>query len=522
MSTPDGETGSAKVAFEKLDAAISVTGKVTPDKLKLFLDIKPIEGAPSSIVTPAQITALIEGVPSHLLHTEIIAQIAQELTDGKTVEHRRVAKGKEAVEGRDGKVLLLVKALKRSAPLEFIDPRFIHAFDNVEKGMLIGRVYHPTQGADGVDVYGQPIKSKTGKAAKVSLDKSIILKPAESGVGFDTLIADTTGYVADESGKLSIKEDLSIGGDVNFKTGDIDFIGAVKVKGNVMRDFKVTARKDVTIGGSTDNSTVVSYEGSIVIGGNASASTLTTIHATPTANAEKQAAIHQAVRADYRAAGSFKCHAAQGISVEAIGDIEIEKEASQSFLRTRGTLRMPKGHLFGGEAYVVCGLEAKIIGTKREAKTTIVLCSDIESSVEYSNIVAQIHAAMEAEEMLKLHLGPYAQNPSRLALLKEPLQSKQKKLYSKLLAVRETVVRLDAQKRDLLVNAKLNAVLRVNFHEWMHRGTIVRAGEEVYTVEEDLPGPGTLEFLTDVKKFAVRELRPIECSVERTTTAMKA
>ena len=237
---------------------------------------------------------------------------------------------------------------------------------------------------------------------------------------------------------------------------------------------------------------------------------------------EKATGVAQSIRADFRAAGIFKCRSAQGISVEAIGDIEIEKEANHALLRTRGTIRMPAGHLFGGEAYVVCGLDARIIGTKRESRTSIVLCSDIESSLEYGNLMAQIAAATEAEEILKLHLGPYAQNPSRLALLKEPLQSKQKKLYSKLLAVRDTVARLHEQKTDLLHTAKLNAVLRVNFHEWMYRGTIVRAGDIVYTVENDLPGPGTLEFLTDVKKFAITELRPIECSVERNTNAMKA
>jgi len=84
------------------------------------------------------------------------------------------------------------------------------------------------------------------------------------------LYALKSGAVHYEGDRISVSNHLEIDGDVDFKTGNINFDGFVTIKGTVADGFSVVAVKDVEILGTIGIGSVkevVSKEGSIYIKG---------------------------------------------------------------------------------------------------------------------------------------------------------------------------------------------------------------------------------------------------------------
>ena len=96
--------------------------------------------------------------------------------------------------------------------------------------------------------------------------------PAKFSVGKGTelvndgteIIASVDGNLVYTNGSFCIEESLLIRGDVDVSSGNIDFIGDIMVKGNVMEGFSVTSKKNVTIFGTVTNGTVTA-DGNITI-----------------------------------------------------------------------------------------------------------------------------------------------------------------------------------------------------------------------------------------------------------------
>jgi uncharacterized protein (DUF342 family) len=281
------------------------------------------------------------------------------------------------------------------------------------------------------------------------------------------------------------------------------------VRGDVLKDFRIDAIGDISVQGSAVNSLIVSRDGAVAVGG-------TAFGATAALHATSEGVAHGAVSrtyitagADFRARGAFKAINIQGATVEAGGDILVEHEASNSLLNTRGSLLLPHGHLFGGEARVVGGVEAAKVGTPLMGRTVIHLCSDVESTFEYAHLLYRIHQHENAREVLSLHLGPYAKHPERLRFLRDQYRKKLEGLYQKLRTIERNLQTLSAKKEALLAEAKPSTTPRVNFHGVFHRGSVVYVGEQFFTPEEDIAGPKAIEYYGDTKSFAVTELNPL-------------
>ena len=519
MPNPAQEKEQLKKVFEKKSEHLALSASMTADKLKLFVDCTriPKEGE-SHEFTRDELSALLsEKVRLTDIQTEILDDIIRCLNEGKDVERRRVSKGTPAKDGTDGKLLLLVKQYqkpKEKQQIDFVDPRFIRHFDNIEKGTIVGRVYPETTGTDGIDALGQPIKAKPGKPFKPSLDKSVVLQPPQPGEKFQNLVADETGYLGDESGKLIIKHELALNGDIDYRIGDIDFIGSVKVKGSVMKDFRIIARDQIEINGDVESGFLQSITGEIIIKGRITGTANNPLAVSESGSAQALKAKVSALSAQVKCAQTLRAQMLDNTTVEANGDIILEKEARNSRIHTRATLIMPQGHLLGGEVYTVCGVDAKFIGTDSLTTTTIILCSDIESTVEYSQLNEQMHANESAQQLIELHLGPYAENPKRLIQLNREHRVKMEQLLEKLKHLKSAHERLQKQRDELLSKAHHNTVFRVNFQSKLYQGTVIKAGTAEFKPEQDHVGPGTVEYIPKDNRFEVGSLKSLECHVD--------
>lgn len=534
-----------KTLFEKKSDRVALVAKVTPDKLKLFLSASPVTAPPAKPSTkpatepeaqaaaPAQtvpltlddLTAMIGNqIAENALSIDVLKDIVANLNAGKSVEQRRIAKGTPAKPGRDGKLLTLVKPYnnpKSGEAIDFVDSTCFRFFDNIEKGNAVARLYPPAIGVDGVDVQGNPIKAAVGKPAAVKLDKSVTLVPAAEGAPFSTIIAETSGYLTVEKGLLTVKHELCLDG-VDLKSGDIDFIGTVKVKGAVGKDFTVKSREAIEIDGDVQCATVRSATGQVRVKGAVTGSIPVTLPSGEVPSFATARELAQKCGIGIYSGQAFYGSVLTSVCVESFSNVEVEREAANCFIHTRGVLRMPTGNLLGGHTFTVCGVEAKSIGTTLGSPTVIIICSDIESSSDYAKLVSQITQHANAEELIRMQLGPYAENPARISLLNKQLAQKMEQLLKKLKNLSTSKEQLVNKQQDLLKQAHTNPITRVSFHEIIHQGVVIQAGTLQYVVAADIKGPGSIEYRAAENVFEVVELRPLECILDQLDAEKKA
>ena len=487
-----------KAVFSRKTDRIVVNGKLEADGMKLFIDVERMSEEPFSRQDLAD--AIKDYVKMDLVDMDVLADIVRGLNDPEASENstkdRRIAKGVPGETGADGKLLLMVKAFTGSVELAedsehkaVIDYRDIHLFDNIETGRVVARVYEPKMGNDGYDALGKIIPGKKGNPYKLNIDKTLSTRPGQaSGGEFTEIVAQAEGYLLVDSGRLAIQNELVIKGNLDYHAGNLDFIGSVKVLGDVMPGFRVSARKNLEIRGMVrGENVIISRGGDVNITGYAFGGPDSKIVST----------------------GAFHATVLQEISAEVAGDAFIKKEAVDCLLRIGGALILSEGSLMGGVAHVVKGVQAKRLGNEAGQRTVIFLCNSVEATMEYENIVTNIEEHDRVVELLKSHLGPLFGAPDRLQFLKEPLRSKMEKLYEKLRSVVKSREALILQEREMIQKASTDLVMRVNYTKKLYPGVVIVAGKNRHEVKDEKNGPGCLEFDPGTGEFIEAEFREL-------------
>lgn len=514
ITVPEGEEFIPIARVEQ--EFVSFIFTCSPDHMRLFLECETKErNLPIPTSRMSLLGILPKSVPTSLLHPEVLDDIAADLSRGKASPRRRIAKGIDPIPGRDGKLVLLVKTLAKSPNHpQFIDPWFVKSFDNIEIGMPVARIYPPHPGVSGTDVLGTSLPATGGEPAQVELDETLEQQGAPDGRSHIPVVAKVDGYLLQDGKRLRVVHELTINGDVDHHTGDIEFIGKLSVRGSVKKNFRVKARDGIEIQGDVLDGILSSRDGDIVVKGHISG------EASRPLTLGEGKTFQQLLRVandkpQISCGKTLKLSVAEGVSVEAFGDIEIAKGVSSSYLRTRASVRAPQAQIIGGEIYSVCGVEAAILGTELETPTKIVLCSDRESSAEFGAIVEKLKAHESAEEMIRLYLGPYAENPTRIRLLNPEHRKKMEGLRVKLEEVQKSKAALEKQKSALLEDAQESSVFRVNFHKAVFPGVTFEAGAEHKTMSELVTGPKTVEYLPLEKRFDIVDQQPLQCNLEK-------
>lgn len=500
----------------------SYTVSATKDSLKLLYEATPIDPPPeepSGVISKKLILdSLPADVDKSLVDEGVIDTIVKFLLDGKSASQRRISKGTPSKPGRDGRIVLLVKKYdggKSQDATDFIDPRFLRLFDNIEKNTVVARIYPPVEGQDGMDVFGKPIKCKSGTPCKTRHDKSIDLIAPEGRNAFSTLVANTAGYLIEDGNNLKIKHELILNCDIDYHTGDIYFIGDITVKGDVMTNFSVKARGDISITGSVSGGSLHSEAGSISVSGVISGSNSASLKSGDNVSSSMIDEMIGESKPRIYAAKSLDAAVIQGAEVDIGYSVSIQTELRDTSLRAGGTISIDKGHILGGQTMSACGVEAAIIGSKAGARTEIVLCSNVESTNEFIAVARDIRTHEEAADLLRLHLGPYANAEiERESTLKQAHRAMLMRLRKKLNDIKVSLEILEKKKDKLLEEAQYNSSFRVNVNQITYPGVIISAGEIEFALNDPLEGPKTIQFNTDTQSFETGDKKPLECDFE--------
>lgn len=170
-----------------------------------------------------------------------------------------VARGIAPIKGADGEVVY-VYLEDKSEPkgpkiLEdgSVDFYNIKPLDNVKKGQIVARLNPPTHGIPGMSVKGVEIPGANGKEARFKVGKNVVLSPDQKALYsvIDGMVVFTGGE------KLNVFPIYEVNGDVDFHIGNIDFVGTVIVRGNVLTGFKIKASGNIRVLGNVEGADLV-------------------------------------------------------------------------------------------------------------------------------------------------------------------------------------------------------------------------------------------------------------------------
>jgi len=489
------EQAMAKPVFEIKDEFFHLKAFAEEQDTKLFIDVERF-----TVIENVSFEHLEKMVLQYLdpqyLDQDVLKDVARGLKQHTLVQQRRIAKGVLPKKGANGKIVYLKRRLSKDPhrdPAEDEDVsvslRDLSLFENIHIGDAVARIYHPKEGLPGVNVFGKGLPAAPGDPVKVTLDKNSLIQEsgAAEGLGYDRVIAQVDGYLEVQDSRLAIKEEFVVPGDLNAEFGNIDFIGSVHIKGDVLAGYGISADKGIKIGGSVNRTELRSLNGPVEIVGRFFG------EGTGRIVSRKDVSVKSI----------------QSATIDARGDVFIKEEARNTTIRTTSTLQAPKAQILGGKSFIVAGAVVGEFGSKEEIKTEMLLGSDIEVSEEYQMLLVRIEEHQKGLELIEAHLGPYARNPARIQLLSPQLRPKLETLLTKRERVEKSLEGLN-EKRELMLSEAIpetNSIVSVN--RAFHPRVRLIVNEKKFEVKESLKGPISICFEAVSEEFEVKDFEEV-------------
>lgn len=261
-----------------------------------------------------------------------------------------VAWGVPALPGKDGGVTdHYPRENTRQVALDEegnVDYRAQSYVQTIKKGDVICDVHAPVEGTPGVMVTGQVIKPPPVKPAVLPRGSNTALD--EEGLH---LVATMSGHLLYHTNAFQVKSILQVPGNVDYSTGNINFLGDVHIAGDVREKFTVRATGTVTIDGLVEAATVEA-DGDIIV--------------TKGVLGDNKALLKskKSVKAKYLE--NCVVYSGDCTFADCIINSEIYSDQRISVLTGRGTI-------LGGSLTAAGQIEANIIGSQSGRKTEIVL-----------------------------------------------------------------------------------------------------------------------------------------------------
>lgn len=351
------------MADQALDRDGWVRVETSTNKMEAYLIIEPPTGN-GNWPTLEQALGTLRGEKIVFgLNQTIVAEVIASHQTGVTT----VAVGQVPAPGEDAKFTFLFEKKENSLTEdEFgrVDYREQQTVQNIVTGQVLMVKTPATLGEPGFNVLGQKLDPKPGKDKHIKVGKNVIW--ANDGLRLVSTINGEPSYI---NGKISVFPLHQVDGDVNFKTGNISFLGSVVIRGNVDAGFKVEAEGDVVIHGMVEAADL-KVGGNLTICGGVSGMDKTTI----------------------TCGGDFNAKFIEHAILNCDGNVLI-KEAimyCQVNADQNITVDMGKGLIVGGLLRTGEEISAKIIGSKFGTMTELELGVKPGIKIEYQQLEEKI------------------------------------------------------------------------------------------------------------------------------------
>jgi uncharacterized protein len=332
-----------KVAVAKArDGKAEVT--ISHDMMSALLIIHPAFGGKEVTVPDIRQMLVSQGIVHGVDYETVERAVEERIFEEPVV----VASGENAVEGRDARIEYTFQMKTNMRPKEIehdmVDFRELQCVFSVNKDAVLAVKTPAAPGQNGINVTGKPVVVKgvkdarfiSGKGTRLSLDGLQIL----SDIAGQPVLKDRT---------IIVEPVLSVRGDVDYDTGNIDFAGSVFISGNIASGFSVRAGENIEIDGVVEDCHIEGGGDVLIKGG-------------------IQGRNKGVVKAGRNASALFVQY---GV-IEAGGDI-VAAEVLHSTLSAGGNVFVSSGNgrILGGKVSAGNSIEAKVVGSETYVRTVL-------------------------------------------------------------------------------------------------------------------------------------------------------
>ncbi len=415
---------------------------VSEDKMQAYLVFRRVEGDLKLTSRELEQYLLSQGI-KYGVQTDtlyLIAQRPQEFFFTQNV----IAVGTPAKPGKDGYINVLFgednEQERRPTEREdgSVDYKEVKQLANVKTGQLIAERVPPEPGIPGKAVTGEDILPKEGKETHFKIGKNVVVNPEKIGMyaAIDGLVTKT------DKDKLNVFPVYEVNGDVDYKVGNIDFVGTVVIRGNVLTGFRVKASGDIRVTGGIEGAEVES-DGSIEISGGVIGSN----------------------KGFVKAGCNIRCSFVQDGNVVAGEDILVTQSIMHSNVRAGRSVKCigAKGLIVGGLIQAGEHVSARMIGNSMSTATVIEVGVRPELRQELNDlrsVMRQLAENMDKSEKALTMLDQLASvgqlAPDKLAL-RVKLSATKRQTVDELANAKERVLEIEKTLEDA-TTARVDAV----------------------------------------------------------------
>lgn len=380
-----------------------------------------------------------------------------------------LAKATLPVHGQDERIKFLVQPNSDRVKFETIEKdrlagEALHLIANICEGDEIGRLEAPTDGLPGMNIFGLSIPAKDGvfMTERPSAGDGVIWDGLAKGY-----YAARDGRVVFERNTISVTDKFVLQGDVNRRSGPVEFIGDVEIIGSVTDGFKVKARS-IRVRGRVGDC-LLEAAGDIVL-----------------------SSMNGGYSGTVRCGGGLRADTLMGAFLEVKGDIEVKSQMSRCVVKCGGAILARTARIEGGSCMAFRGVDALTLGTPKESRTTICVgrCPFTERLLvryrrEMSRKSRRLHRAQRM-------IAPYVYDHAKLEKLSAGNRRDYNKLYGefKTLAEEISVHRSEIEALKAYQANDGNPV--VNVRGMLMRGVVITIGATSQEIGMPVRSPVTI------------------------------
>ncbi|HHY39634.1 MAG TPA: DUF342 domain-containing protein [Syntrophaceticus sp.] len=383
-------------------------------------------------------------------------------SSGKAVRSCVIAKGLQIKKGKDASIQFNSSITEDNPKPKVLDDGRVDYYDlglihNVVKGEVIARKIPAVPGSNGVTVTGKLLKPPPPKDIPLPRGKNTVV--SDDGL---KLMANTSGHVEIRSGRICVFPVYVVPGDVDFSTGNIDFIGSVQVMGSVRNGFSVKAEGNVEIMGRLEGG-YINAGGNIVV---------------------KEGIVGQG-KGNIKAGGSVYARFLENAQVDAGKDVLVGDTIMHSTVRAGGRIIVSgkKGKIVGGLCFAGLEIEAKVVGSIMEVAT------ELEIGIS-SQDLNKLQLLFEKENKIKEQLQKINSIFGIYNNVKTPDQRRKSQglEYDEQIAAKEDLLGqlevLQKEKQKILAKLRLPDRGKVKIKDRVYPGVTIRFGTICHAVRD--------------------------------------
>ncbi len=436
-----------------VDCAIYVT--ITSNCSEVYVTVEPPENGGREVTFEAIMQELNNYKVCYGINLDEVKRIA----DNRLYNERTlVAEWTPAVNGVDGTITYHYEKQVKIAPVEdehgFVDYKNLGLIRTVHQGDVIADITHPTEGEPGTDVKGQLLRQIPGKKASFTLGTNTELNEDETQI-----IASTDGNINFKGGAFVIDQVVTIAGDVDASVGNINFVGDVIVKGEVMEGFKISSKGNIVVSGNVNGATL-ECDGDIVI---------------------KKGCINSKIVAH----GSVTINFCEHSNIRCDGDL-----ASSNFvicdvycgnLSVKGT----HGGLMGGSYTSLTSVEIPNIGTKNYTPTVLTVGDNALLAEEKTAVLNEMEKIKKTIDDLTLVINFLNEKKKELHALPEDKEQMLGNACRQKIVMGMDIKKLQKRVDEIDTSLSNKQFLSIGCKGYMYPGVKIIINDQVFKAEAE-------------------------------------